>query len=192
MVALVAWLGGCVAPGGNPLSRVPVLEGAVTVVPPAGYCIEPASRLEREDSALLLAGRCEGQEALAPAVLAATVGVAGSGVGVDVAAGGAEMAAFFRSAPGRAALSARGRPGDVTVLEARGDGTAFYLRFADAGRAAAGGVQADGWRALFPVAGRLVSLSVSGTPTAPVGRDSGYALITAFAAATHAANRGAP
>lgn len=193
-LALAAGLAGCVLPGGggNPLSRVPVLGGAVTVVPPAGYCIEPASRLERDDTALLLAGRCTGQEALPPAVLVATVGAAGSGAGVDVVAGGAELAGFFRSDPGRAALSARGRAPDVTVLEARGNGEAFFLRFADAGRAGGGAVQPDGWRALFPVAGRLVSLSVSGTPAAPLGRDGGYELITAFAAATRAANLRAP
>lgn len=188
--ALMAGLAGCVAPGGgNPLSTVPVLGGAVTIAPPAGYCIERASLLERDDSALLLAGRCAGQEALAPAVLVATIGSAGSGAGIDPATGGPELAAYFYSAPGRAALSRRGRAADVTVLEARGNGQAFLLRFADAGRGPDRAVQAETWRAVLSLSGRLVTLSVTGTPATPIDRDTGHLLLTAFVAATHSANR---
>ncbi|MBT9244763.1 cation transport ATPase [Gemmobacter fulvus] len=191
-----AVLSGCVVPPGGGANsgaqpgRQAVLGGAVTLAAPPGYCIEPASRLEREDTAILLMGRCDGAADRAPAVLTGTVGAAGSGAGVDIAGGGPELAAFFRSERGRAALSRRGRARDVVLHEALGINGAFLLRLTDTGPGKGTLVQAQSWRAVLPLGGRLVSLTVAGTAAAPLDRATGRKLIEAFVVATRAANRG--
>lgn len=183
-LAVLLGLAGCVMPGAG----VPVLSGAVTLAPPQGYCIEPGSRLEREDTAILIAGRCAGEVARPAAVLTATVGAEGSGSGVDVTTGGAELAAFFRSTAGRKALSRRGRAADVQVLEAVGTPQAFLLRLTDRAPQRGAGVQAESWRAVLPLNRRLVSLTVTGPAATPLDRAGGQALIRDFVAATIAAN----
>lgn len=193
-LALVPLLAACVLPqggaGGGQTQSRSLLAGRVTIAAPAGYCIEPASVLERGDTALLLAGRCAGAGDRVPAVLTASVGAAGSAQGIDIAGNGRGLAAFFRSAPGRAALSRRGRAADVRVEEALGIEGAFLLRLADRGAAQAAPVAAESWRAVLPLDGRLVSLTVTGKAGGPVlGRDAGKALIADFVAATRRANR---
>ncbi|SEO00948.1 hypothetical protein SAMN04488103_110128 [Gemmobacter aquatilis] len=183
--AMMLALLGCVAPGAG----VPVLSGAVTLAPPQGYCIEPGSRREREDTAILIAGRCADEAARPAAVLTATVGADGSGSGVDVTTGRAELAAFFRSTAGRKALSRRGRAADVQVLEAIGTPQAFLLRLTDRAPQSGTGVQAESWRAVLPVNRRLVSLTVTGPAAGPLDREAGHLLIRDFVAATVAANR---
>ena len=177
----------CMTPAAQ--GRASLLGGAVQVGAPEGYCPEPQSRMERGDSAILLIGRCAGSAAQAPAVLTVAVGAAGSGAGLDLAAGGAELADFFRSDAGRQALSRRGRAADVTVLEARRSGAAFLMRLRDRGPQGRAPVQAESWRAVLPLGGRMVTLTVTGPADAPLDRDTGLALLQAFVAATLAANR---
>jgi hypothetical protein len=191
---LVPLLAACVPPqgssGGNQNQSRNLLAHRVSIAVPAGYCIEPASVLEREDTALLLAGRCAGAEERVPAVLTASIGTAGSAQGLDIAGNGADLAAFFRSERGRAALSRRGRAVDVRVEEALGIEGAFLMRLADFGATRAGPVAVESWRAVLPLDGRLVSLTVTGKAGGPVlGRDAGKALIADFVAATQRANR---
>ena len=121
--------------------------------------------------------------------LASIFTLAACGAGLNVAAGGAELADFFRSAAGRQALSRRGRATDVQVLEARRSGDAFLIRLQDRGPQASAPVQAESWRAVLALEGRLVTLTVAGPVDAPLNRDAGLALLQAFVAATLAANR---
>lgn len=195
VLALAALLlSGCVLPAGGPAAdyhRRPVTPGKVVVAAPSGYCIEPASVVERADTALVLLGRCAGAETRGPAVLTASVGAAGSASGLDIVSGGQELAAFFRSERGRAALSRRGRAGDVTLHQAVGIPGAFLLRFDDKGAKAAA-MQPESWRAILTLRGRLVSLSVSGIAGQPgLGRTESRALLEAFVTAVRRANPGA-
>lgn len=185
---LAALLAGCVAPGGAGRPQ-PVLAGALRVAPPAGYCIAPTARQEQDDSALVLMGRCAGQTGKAPALLTATIGPAGSASGIDPATDGTQIAAFFTSDKGRAALSRRGRAEDVTVNRMARQGGALLLHLSDRGQAQDGtSVQPDNWRALLPLGGRLVTLTVNGLQTAPLSPEAGQTLIGAFAAAMRQAN----
>lgn len=191
-LAVVAVMAGCVAQTDQAslATRQPVLAGAVTLAAPQGYCIETRSRLEKDDSALLLIGRCAGETARSPAVLTATVGQAGSAQGIDVEGGGAEIAAFFRSERGRMALSRRGRAADVTVHQVSGIKGALLLRFSDRGPTRGKApLQPDGWRALMPVGDRLVTLTVTGLQSSPMGVETGRALIGEYVDAVRAANR---
>lgn len=185
-------LAGCVAPTtpATLATRQPVLAGAVTLAAPQGYCIESRSRLEKDDSALLLIGRCAGETARSPAVLTATVGQTGSAQGIDVEGGGAEIAAFFRSDRGRMALSRRGRAADVTVHQISGIKGALLLRFSDRGPTRGKApLQVDGWRALMPVGDRLVTLTVTGLQSSPLTAEAGRALIGQYVDAVRLANR---
>lgn len=178
-----------VAPAGKQVRVQPVLGGAVKVAAPAGYCVEPSAVLERADSAIVLIGRCTGGpgQPRAPAILTVAVGETNSGIGVS--GSGPALAAFFRSPPGREALSRSGRAKSVTVLEAIGAGEAFLIRWADASPSQDKAAQAESWRAVLSLGGRLVTLTVTGTAADPLDRDTGRALLDRFVAAMKAGNR---
>lgn len=181
---------GPTAVAGRQIKVQPVLGGAIKVAAPAGYCVEPAAVLQQADSAIVLIGRCAGGtgQARARAILTAAVGEAGTGLGI--AGSGAELAAFFTSEQGRAALSRSGRAKTVKVLEAVGSGDAFLIRLTDTSPNKDGPGQAESWRAVMGLKGRLVSLTVTGTVDAPLDRDRGKALLDGYVAAMRAANRG--
>lgn len=168
-------LAGCVAPTGTP-KAAPVLGGAVQVGVPAGYCIDRAAGREDGDTAVIVMGKCREGSAALPAVLTTAIGPAAS-AGV-LAGGGQALAAYFTSDAGRAALSRSGRASAVTVLVAKGVGTAFVLRIRDRDAG-------DYWRGVAPVAGRLVTITVD-APGADAA--AGEALLTQSLAAMRRAN----
>ncbi|MDT8858076.1 cation transport ATPase [Paracoccaceae bacterium Fryx2] len=190
LAAAVPLLAACLAAGGALQSR-PVLGGALTVAAPPGYCIDPAGVLERQDTAIVLIGRCavtgETQVPQARAILTVAVGGAGSGAGIS--GGGAQLAAFFKSPQGRAALSRSGRAASVTLHEALVVGDAFLMRLTDTSPGGDSRGQPESWRAVLDVEGRLVTLSVSGPAGAPMDPAAGRRLTDRFLAAMQAANR---
>lgn len=193
LVACVPVQGGgptTAASAGRQIRAQSVLGGAITVAAPPGYCVEPAAILQQVDSAIVLIGRCAGGtgQERARAILTAAIGEAGTGLGV--AGGGAELAAFFTSEQGRAALSRSGRAKTVNVLEAVGSGDAFLIRLTDTSPNKDGPGQAESWRAVMALKERLVSISVTGTIEAPLDRDASRALLDAYVSAMRAANRG--
>lgn len=177
-VAACLALAGCVVPGGG-IRSVALLDGAVVAAAPSGYCIAPGAGRRGEDSAVVLMGRCSDRSEADPAVVTLSVGAAGSAGAM--AAGGATLADFFRSAEGRAMLSRAGRASDVRVLEAVGRGDAFLLHVSDA-------AVGDYWRALTGVRGRLVTISVSGPEGQALPEAKGRALVEAAVAALRRAN----
>lgn len=191
-LALALLLSGCVPEVGGfaaaPLRTQAVLAGAVTVTGPNGYCIEPTAVLETADTALVLIGRCKGGAAnpRAPAILSAAV--SGAGSGLDIATSAAALAGFFGSKPGRAALSRSGSAATVTVLETVAVGDAFVISLTDTSPDPT--ASAESWRAVLALAGRLVTLTVTGSLEAPLDASSGRALLDRFIAAMQAANRG--
>jgi hypothetical protein len=149
-IVMAVLLAGCVAPTGSPKSA-PVLGGAVQVGVPAGYCIDRVAGREAGDTAIVVMGKCREDSAALPAVLTAAIAPAAS-AGV-LAGGGKALAAYFTSDAGRAALSRAGRANTVTVLAAKGVGTAFVMRIRDRDAG-------EYWRGVAPVAGRLVTITV--------------------------------
>lgn len=144
------------APGANlgtASGPVRVLAGDVKVEGPRGYCADPASLQQRDDSAVLLLGRCSSETAVPPAVL--TVAVGRSGSASVFAAGGGELAGFFKTDTGRATLSRRGAARDVSIVTALMSKGAFLLRIRDR-------AQGEYWRAMVPVGGRMISVSAAG------------------------------
>jgi hypothetical protein len=195
-LALVAGLSGCVAGGGAlapaadpPPSRMAVAGGSVIVAGPKGFCIDRgASRDRRGESALTVLSPCGGlgggllaPRPRHPAVL--TAAVAGGAGLLPVAVPAPDLAGFFRSDRGRAALSRSGKGDTVTVLETLAADGAFLLHLSDTAPFSWGAVQPTYWRALLSVDGRMVTLSVLGLPDSPLGRDDGLALLRDFVTA---------
>lgn len=171
---------GCVAEGAG-LRSVPLLDGALIAAAPPGYCLAPGAGRRSGDSAVVLMGRCSATSMAAPAVLTLSVGPTGSAGAMGT--GGAELAAYFTSADGRAALSRRGRAGDVAVLEAVGAGEAFLLHVRD--RAVG-----DYWRAVTGVRGRLVTVTAAGPDGQALDEGKGRSLVEAAVASLRRANPG--
>ncbi len=162
-------------------SARPVLQGAMKVAAPVGYCVDETASRESNDSAIYLMGRCDGRSAVAPALVTLSVGPAGS-AGV-MAAGGPELSAFFTSPEGRATLSPTGRASDVQVIEALSAGEAFLMRLQEAGHPSY-------WRAVLGVRGRLVSVSVKGAAEVALPAEEGREILDRAVNALRRANRG--
>lgn len=177
-ILLAACVGGA-GLGGS--SAKPVLQGALNIATPAGYCVDQAASREGEDSAIVLMGRCSDRALVKPALVTLSVGQAGS-AGV-MTAGGAELAAFFTSPEGRATLSPNGRAAEVRVVEAMSAGDAFLMRLQEAG-------QPGYWRAVLGLRGRLITLSVKGAAEAALPAAEGREILDRTVAALRRANRG--
>ncbi len=163
------------------LSRQPatLLDGAIRVAGPHGYCVDPAATRELGDTAVVLLGRCKDALGVTPALLTVAVGpTASSGV---LAAGGAALTTYFTSSEGRATLSRMGRAGDVAVVEAVGVGDAYLLHLQD--RAAG-----DYWRAVVGLNGRLVTISANGAQGTPLAQSEGRILVDSTLAALRRTN----
>lgn len=159
-LATIGLLSACEMETGFSSSRsAPVLDGAMNVGVPPGYCMDRTASRVGADNAVVLMGRCQNTGNAAPALISVSVGQGGS-AGV-LTAGGPTLAAFFTSPQGRATLSREGRASDVRVLEVLAVGEAFLIHLTD--RAVG-----EHWRAVTGVAGRLVTISATGTEAVPL------------------------
>lgn len=181
IMAVVA-VAGCDVAGTGRIRTIPIIDGAVVASAPSGYCISPGAGMRGDDSAVILMGRCSGATSASalPAIITLSVGPAAS-AGV-LAGGGEALAAFFQSEAGRAALAREGRAEDVRVLSAAGTDATFVLHVAD-------NTTGEYWRAFRGLRGRLATVSVTGSPDAPLTSDQSRSLLDATLAALDAANR---
>lgn len=163
-------------------TQVHVLDGAVAVEGPGGYCVDVEATRESDIEAFVLLVRCRNTLRPAP-VLSATI----TGMQTD---GNPEtfrhLTGFLQSAPGRAQLSRSGDPRDVQVVEATYAEGAIWLLIHDTGNPRA--FDETYWRAILPVAGRVVTLSVLAAAEHPFERDSGLGILRGFVMRIRAAN----
>lgn len=177
--ALVALAGCQFEPGFGGARSAPVLDGAIEIGVPAGYCIDGGASREARDGVVILMGRCTDEVSAIPALLSVSIGQGGS-AGV-MTAGGPALAAFFASDQGRATLSRDGRAGDIAIVEALGAGDAFLLHLKDR-------TAGEYWRAVIGVKGRLVTISATGTPDLPLDPADGRKVLDAALDAMRRAN----
>jgi hypothetical protein len=174
-------LGACVADG--PAPPTTAAQG-FALAAPRGFCPVGGAPPEAGPGTFAAFARCAGA-AGPPAFLTATVGGPGSGT---LAPDPAEIAAVLTSEAGRAMLSRAGEAGTVTVHEVVAAEGVTLVRLTDT---APGGPQAGpGWRAVAAMAGRLVTLTVSGTTDRPLDPAAARQLIDAFLRAVRRANGG--
>lgn len=179
LVAFVAVTGCQLEPGFGGARSAPVLDGAIEIGVPAGYCIDGGTSRVATDGVVILMGRCTDEVRAIPALLSVSIGQGGS-AGV-MTAGGPALAAFFASSQGRATLSRDGRAGDIRILEALSAGDAFLLHLQDRS-------VGEYWRAVIGVKGRLVTISATGTPDLPLDPKDGRKVLDAALDAMRRAN----
>jgi hypothetical protein len=197
LTAFALTLVACVATGPAGTRAVAVSGGAVTVTGPQGYCIDRSAMREGASGAFVLFGTCAaltgsrtaGQPAH-PAVVTAAIGQPAA-EGTDLIESLPAMAAFFKSAPGRAALSGSGEAGTVQVEKVSQSGDVLYIRLSDSAAAAGQAVEPGHWRALTAIRGRIVTLAVFSPASAPLSSAEQRAVLDQFVARLRRANAGA-
>lgn len=195
--ALALALAGCVATGTSGTRAVTVSSGAVTVAGPPGYCIDRAAARDGASGAFVLFGTCAaltgsraaGQPAR-PAVLTASVGRPAA-EGTNLVANLPALSAFFKSTPGRAALSGSGDAATVKVEKVSQSGDVLYIRLSDSAAAAGQAVEPGQWRALTAFRGRIVTLAVLSPASAPLSSAEQRAVLDQFVARMRRANAAA-
>lgn len=170
------------APGGPP--AVAVLDGSVIVAGPAGYCVDDTATRESDSEAFVLLVRCSPTRRNSP-ILSATVTAL-------MAPGTAEpdnlerLGGFLDTRGGRAHLSRRGNAADVAILQAQVNDGALWLRIEDAGNPDT--FEPGYWRAILPISGRVVTLSVLSARAHPVSEERGLRALRDFTAAMRSRN----
>ena len=181
---LALLLAGCAgvdlaAPSSGAKRAVTVLNGAVTVAPPAGYCADQNVSTRGADSAVVLMGRCNATSLAVPALMTASIGAAGSGAALQ--AGPVALTSFFNSDQGRAMLASSGDATDVRVDASQIEGDALLLQLDDA-------ALGQYWRAILALRGRLVMLSATSVQNVPLAPQEGRALVSKTIASLRKAN----
>jgi hypothetical protein len=152
------------------------------VAGPPGYCVDPAESRDGVKAFVLL-GSCASvarnpyiRKPATPGLVTVVVSSDPSTF-LNVRERQGLLADYFRSAPGRAALSRTGRAETVRVDEIRNGDGILYIRATDSGRSLLPGMAESHWRALFDVNGRLVTVSVSGFTDKPMSAEDGFRLV---------------
>ena len=173
--------------------KISVAGRSVIVAGPPGYCIDRSATKDSATGAFVLLGSCSliansppKAATVPPALLTASVSPSNSTV---VAASTDQLAAFFRSGPGRAALARDGRAASVSILKTQRRGDALYLHARDTSSDTVGGLAPDYWRGIFDLGDRLVTVSVIGFADRPLSHDDSVSTLDAFAARIRSENR---
>lgn len=193
-LGVVGLVAGCVVPGlpAPTSSRAEVLDGALTLAAPRGYCVDPTSRNEGIDGTFVLWGNCAAisGNASAPhpeqmALLSATVGPP-SGGALEASFDGFE--AFFRSGAGRAALARSGQGEDVSIDAVERAEGLLLLKITDRSAPGVAPVEPTYWRAITDLGGHVGALSVLPMRGAPLDDSAQVALLRSFEQTIRAAN----
>jgi len=193
LAATVLAVAGC---GGAAPRAVAVTADRITVSGPEGFCVDPASARDSDDTAFVLLGSCaaigrsrRAAEPVVPAFL--TVAISAPGDPGRIAANLDGMHAFFRSAEGRRLLSRNADADSVAILDTGSDGDVFVLHARDTGAGAIDGVQLEHWRAYMDMRDRIATLSVLGLEGHGMADAQGRSILRAFVRSMRSANSGA-
>ncbi|QDC11179.1 hypothetical protein FHY55_18930 [Oceanicola sp. D3] len=184
------------AGGAAPASSIPpkpptrLTVTGVTVAAPEGYCVD--TRARKGGFVLLAACSAISQSPEHPApgrmgLLTATIGKRGSGA--DPVNPG-QLAAYFRSASGRAALSYAGEASSVVITETVERPGLFMVALVDSAAPPSPELGTARWRGFFTVNGRLVSVVLHSLKDDPVGKQAGLGLLQEFVARIRAETAG--
>jgi hypothetical protein len=167
-------------------ASVVTVAGGVAVAGPEGWCVDKTSTVEGAREAFVLLIRCRTGERRRP-VLGATV----TALPAAAADGDENLGALLRaidSETGHGHLSRSGRAADVRIERTGIEAGAIWLRIHDAGSPEA---FAPGyWRAVLPVAGRVVTLMVLEPRGAEAPGDEALALLRVFVTRMREVNGG--
>ena len=176
--------------GGTPVQAMLVSGNGVTVVGPDGYCVDPGSSRERATGSFVVLGSCATLSGAVngpgkPAVLTALVSPPSDPALVPSVA---ELERFFRSDAGQAALAHDGRAPSVTLLQIDARDPVLFLKLRDTSADRPVDLSDRSWRAILPLRGRLVALSVAGHDDLPLSDADMRRTLDRFVAAMRGAN----
>ena len=188
-------LAACIPVGTADVTRaIKVSDGAVVIIGPSGYCIDRAATRDGPEGAFVLFGTCA---ALAnsrsagqpdrPAVLTVSV-LPGAPDAATFAESLSALATFFRSAPGRAALSRSGKADDVTVANIVPANGALLLELRDTSAVRGQQVEPDYWRGVLELEGRIVTVSALSLGSRPLTSGQKRQVLETLIARIRAAN----
>lgn len=160
------------------------------IAPPKGWCIDPKGSRDAATGALVILRGCAGEGLFGARAGRGLlmVSVAAKAASFQIEGTEAEVAIFFESEPGHAALSRSGQANTVQVLETLAEPGIVLIRAEDSSPFPGGGAAPDYWRALFGVGGHLVTLSVLSAANQPMSRSQGLDLLREFAAQVRSAS----
>lgn len=188
LAGLVLALTGCDALHRPQVTRVAVMNGALAVAGPSGFCVDTAA--SRPAMGFVVLGGCAvvaGDGPMPDPAGLITVQVGGA-ASAAVTGNEAALDRLLTSPQGTALLSAGGQPGSVHVHSHAHAAGLVRVRFTDSTAADPQGVQPGEWRAFLDIGGRIVTLSLRGLARAPLSAGEGQRLILGAVAALRAAN----
>lgn len=178
-------------------AEIAVTSEQIVITGPAGYCVDPTSTRNSDDTGFVLLGNCaaiansrRAGQPVVPAVL--TAAVSEPSEGGRLADSLFDLEGFFRSDDGRRLLSRSGEAETVAVLDAMVDGEVFLLHATDSSAGAIEGVQSDYWRAYMDVGTRIATLSVIALEDSTLSREDSLTTLRDFVQAVQGANTGEP
>ena len=188
-LAAMIVLAGCDAGlDGRGIRTLAVLDGAVAVRGPDGYCVDQQSSRAGSGFAVLAGCALVSDATEMPvheALITVQIGSQGSAA---VTGAEAELAALLRTAQGAALLSDSSDAGSVQVDRVdRADGV-VVVRLSDAAPAQVQGLERREWRAFLDIRGRLTTISLRGFDRAPLPAEQGLRLLSQAIGALRAAN----
>lgn len=192
-VALLILLTGCEAGlETRGIRTLSVLDGAVSVRGPEGFCVDQQSSRAEAGFAVLAGCALVSDATVMPSHEGLITVQIGGSDSAGVAGAESELAGLLRTAQGAALLSASGDPATVQVRRVdRADGV-VVVRFSDAAPAATPGLERLEWRAFLDIKGRLTTISLRGFDRAPLPAEQGLRLLSQAIGALRAANAPPP
>jgi hypothetical protein len=173
---------------GRGVRTLAVLNGAVSVRGPEGYCVDQQSSRAGSGFAVLAGCAVVSDAVMMPALeglITVQIGAAGS---AGVLGAEADLVALLRTSQGAQLLSAVGDPASVHIVRVdRADGV-VVVRFSDAAPAPTPGLEPLEWRAFLDIKGRLTTISLRGFDRAPIPAEQGLRLLSQAIGALRAAN----
>lgn len=157
--------------------RVPVLDGSLVAIVPAGFCFDRAASHDDDTGAVMVAGRCAAVSD--PVVISVSIGgPESSGV---LQSGARALSDWFTSRAGRAALARDGRAGSVKVIKTVVSDGALVLLVNDR-------LVGTYWRGVLGLKGHLVTVSVTAPAGAALDEAAGRKILDRTIAGLRAAN----
>jgi len=167
-------------------SAVAVLDGSVVVAGPAGYCADETATRENDSEAFVLLVRCSATRRNSPILSATVTGFSAPGTADPDNL--MRLGQYLGTGAGRAQLSRSGNAAEVRIDEVRVEDGALWLRIHDMGNPAT--IDPEYWRAILPIAERVVTLSVLSAREHPVGSERSLSVLRSFVTAMR--NRNTP
>jgi hypothetical protein len=168
-----------------------VLDGAVSVRGPEGFCVDQQSSRAGSGFAVLAGCAVVSDATIMPAREALMTVQIGAAASAAVAGAEADLADLLRSGQGAALLSATGSSATVRIDRVdRAEGV-VVVRFSDQAPAAIAGLEPVEWRAFLDIRGRLTTISLRGFARAPLPAEQGLRLLSQAIGAMRQANAAA-